>query len=551
MAEPHQDTGTRHGKENPSCRTWIFVDGCEFSATNRFSHVRHEGFFYWEAIMAREYYDKDEVDEDDSGESFFREQLSGHIEQNKVRQKGFDYRKEKDRLLDRKIDIFDMIEQEVWLTNGAIGDPEIAELICGAKLVKSFPFTEIVQMARDYHRAGKRPDEIHEIIMQWPTLDGDYKERFECRLMAPEDKQAFQKYYKRTRNEYALREILEYAERTGYAFDPTKVIEVFAKYSPNEITLPRKVSHMRTPDDVRGWMMRITERDVKRIKTSYMQINLYTGGGLKLGALYGVAAPTGGGKSIVLCWLCADIAARGYRVLFISTEMLEDDIYRRINRCMVDARSDHEASLKMIAKMEDDSFLGYDVWCAEELSSTVAEIEQKARDAKYDVIIVDYGDKLSAGVVTDGEYIRQGIIFSQLSRLAKRLDVPVIVASQQNREALKNPKGGMETIGDSMDKLRPLEMLFSIPYYDLSQMPHMRNKKNLTIQKNRNGIKDVELFFDIDYDAWRMSEPQYVRDCITANPNLGPQEIYLKILDAQKEIKKEAKNAATDDDKND
>lgn len=501
--------------------------------------------------MAREYYDRDEADDDDSGESFFREQLSGHIQPNPIARKEFDFRKEKERLLERKIDIFDLIDQEVWLTNGAISDPEIAELVCGAKLVKEYPFVELVQMVRDYHRAGKRPDEIHEIIICWPTLDSAYKERFECRSISPEDKQAFLKFYKRTRNEYALREILEYADRTEYAFDATKVIEVLAKYNPTEVVLPRKVSHMRTPDDVRRWMKQITERDANRLKTSYMQIMVYTGGGFMLGSLYGVAAPTGGGKSIVLCCLCADFASRGYRVLFVSTEMLEPDIYRRINRCMADARSDQEASLKVMAKMEDDSFLGYDVWCAEELSSTVAEIEQMARNAKYDAIIVDYGDKLSAGVATDGEYNRQGIVFSQLSRLAKRLEVPVIVASQQNREALKNPKGGMETIGDSMDKLRPLEMLFSIPYYDLSQLPHMRNKKNLTIQKNRNGIKDVELFFDIDYEAWRMSEPQYVRDCITANPNIGPQEVYFKILDAQKELKKEAKNATTGDDKND
>ena len=88
--------------------------------------------------MAREYYDRDDADDDDSGESFFREQLSGHIQPNPIARKEFDYRKEKERLLERKIDILDLIDQEVWLTNGAISDPEIAELVCGAKLVKEY-----------------------------------------------------------------------------------------------------------------------------------------------------------------------------------------------------------------------------------------------------------------------------------------------------------------------------------------------------------------------------------------------------------------------------
>jgi len=505
--------------------------------------------------MSREYYDRDEVDtleDEDDGEEYIRQQLTGSMKTHEKAEKEFNFRKESERLRSKTKYMDEVLENELWLVNGAIGDPEIAELVCGARLVTQYPFVELARAIRDLHNGGLAPQDIYSRLQEWPLLSPTYKERLECLSLDPEEKEAFYNFYRRQRNEAALAEALEYAVRNEYVYRPDRIIEILAKHSPVEIALPKKVSRMRNPEDVRRWMNRIAERDSKRVKTSYEQINLYTGGGLKLGALYGVAAPTGGGKSIVLCCFCADFASQGYRVLFVSTEMLEDDIHERINRCMTGTHTNEAAGLKVIAKMELDSFFGYDVWSAEELSSTVAEIEQKAKESEYDVIIVDYGDKLSAGGATESEYNRQGIIFSQLSRLAKRLDVPVIVASQQNREALKNPKGGMETIGDSMDKLRPLEMLFSIPYYDLSQMPNMRNKKILTIQKNRNGIKDVELFFDIDYDAWRMSEPQYIRDCITANKSLGPQGIYLSILEAQKAINKETKHAVVeDDDKND
>lgn len=505
--------------------------------------------------MAREYYDRNEVDsidDDDDGESFFREQLSGSIKPQDKREHEFNFNKERDRLTNNKRYFNDVLEQELWLVNGAIGDPEIAELVCRARLVKQYPFVELAHAICDLHHGGLPSSEIYSRLQEWPLLPPVFKERLECLSLSPEEKEAFFTFYRRQRNEAGLREILEYASRNEYCYRPDKIIEILAKYSPAEIPVPRKVGRMRTPDDVMRWLKRITERDAKRLKTSYAQINLYSGGGFKLGALYCIAAPTGVGKSIVLCWLCADFTLMGYSVLFVSTEMVEDDVYERINRCMTDSHTNEEACLKLKSKLKDDTIVGYDVWCAEELSSTVAEIEQKAKDGKYDVILVDYGDKLSADSQTENEYNRQGVVFSQLARLAKRLDIPVIVASQQNRESLKNPKGGMENIGDSMDKLRPLEMLFAIPYYDINKMPEMRNRKDLIIQKNRSGVKDVELFFDIDYLAWRMSEPEYIKDCIAKNEKLGPQEVYYKIIEAQKEISKEKSHAVDEDDeKND
>ena len=79
-------------------------------------------------------------------------------------------------------------------------------------------------------------------------------------------------------------------------------------------------------------------------------------------------------------------------------------------------------------------------------------------------------------------------------------------------------------------KLRPLEMLFIIPYYDPQKKPEMRNKKNMNIKKNRNGVRDVDLFFDINYDTWKLTEPKAVVDCIERNKEVNPQEVFYRIL---------------------
>ncbi len=490
-----------------------------------------------------------EFDDDyDEGEEYIQNELKRLRESQAKAEPSFNFNKEQARLTSKTRDAMEVIERDIWLANGAVNDPEMAELIVKAKLIENEPYTDIARYARDQHISGKTPLEIVEMVRSLPIINPTFRDLIQASEMDDTKKTAFKQFYKRQINEASLREVLEYASKRDYGYNPRAIVNILGKYHTLDISVPKKVSRMRSPEDVRRWLVNLAKREGKRLRSSYVQINLYTNGGLQLGSLYAFGGSTGVGKTIVMCWMCADFAMQGKSVLYVSTEMLEDQLYQRINRCMTDSDDDNEAGLKLEKIMMQENFIGYDVWCADELVSTVEDIEEMAPKGKYDVIIVDYGDKLAAGQKTENEYHRQGVIFTKLSRLAKKLDIPVIVATQQNREALKSPNGGMETVGDSLDKLRPLEMLFLIPYYDPQKRPDMRNKKNMNIKKNRNGVRDVDLFFDIDYDTWKLSEPQYVVDCIERNKGANPQEVFYRILDEQKTGKKEEKKAINKND---
>jgi KaiC/GvpD/RAD55 family RecA-like ATPase len=464
----------------------------------------------------------------------------------------FNYENEVARLTSNKKDMGEALENDIWLINCAIADPEIAEYVCAANLITVDALQRMANIARNMHREGRTPESIRETIGANPCFETTFKEILKNDKITSDDKMIFKEFYYREINESVLKDVVEFAARNNYGYKPSSILKMLSKYYPEEISLPSEIASMRSVEDARAWMKSFSQRQIKRVKTSSLQLNMYTNGGLKPGCLYGFAGGTGVGKTIILCWLCADLIRNGYAVLYVSTEMLKEELFSRINRSATITKTNEAAELKYELLLENVGFKGYDVWCAEELRSTVEDIEDKARDGNYDVIIVDYGDKLSAGCKTDNEYARQGVVFSKLSSLAKKLDIPILVATQQNREAFKNPDGGMETVGDSIDKIKPLEMLFTIPYYDPKKYPERRNQKNLVIKKNRDGVRDVEIFFDIEYQSWSLSEPEYVKTAIEKNTGINPQDLYYRILDEQKSIKKAKVNITDEsDDRND
>lgn len=237
---------------------------------------------------------------------------------------------------------------------------------------------------------------------------------------------------------------------------------------------------------------------------------------MKTGCVYCIAGTSGDGKSLILCWLAGRMLKHGKSILFVSTEMVADEILIRVYQSMTGSKAPEEAFMKMDHLIASNSeYKGMDVMLANEMQTTVADIRTKALKGSYDVIIVDYGDKLSSGIeLLDNEYRKQGIVFSQLATLAKELDVPILVASQLNRTAIKNKKAGAETISDSYDKVRPLEMLFNITSFDPQTNPEMENKKELYISKNRDGKKDYPIVFDVDYDSWSLKEDAGVSELL-------------------------------------
>ena len=143
-------------------------------------------------------------------------------------------------------------------------------------------------------------------------------------------------------------------------------------------------------------------------------------GGLQKGQYIIVAGRPSIGKSAFLQYVGLKNAEKGKKVLFVSVEMSEEMIIRRI-------LSTYQPS--MIPPT-------FNILIAGTLSTIEAEIQKKARD--FDLILVDYIQLLHPKTKTRDMYERVTNISSELKSMATRFNIPFMCASQFSRKAEGN-----------------------------------------------------------------------------------------------------------------
>lgn len=169
-------------------------------------------------------------------------------------------------------------------------------------------------------------------------------------------------------------------------------------------------------------------------------------GGLLPGGLYTVGARTSVGKSAFGIAAAEMLAQRGHRVAYVSLEMSRAEIAaRRIAACAGNAFGYTEVLNRQHFSEAENAALaataaklsGRPLEVVERHSLTANQAELLARSAGAQVLIVDYLGLMS-GRGKD-EYERITGISGDLKRLAKRLNIVVIVLCQINREAERSP----------------------------------------------------------------------------------------------------------------
>lgn len=190
------------------------------------------------------------------------------------------------------------------------------------------------------------------------------------------------------------------------------------------------------------------------------------------GNLYIVAGRTSMGKTALLLHLAREIAKK-HKVLFITLEMSFSELAKRLNIT-------EDIELYVI-----DS---YNYW---DISSTI-------REQKFDIVFLDYLQRLG----TKGENRNQelGFLARELKDLARTHNIPIVVASQLNRQveyrADKQPKlADLRDSGEIEQEADIVLLLYRDDYYTNSEL----NESIMTVyvSKNRNGPTGEEkLWYD-------------------------------------------------------
>ena len=258
-------------------------------------------------------------------------------------------------------------------------------------------------------------------------------------------------------------------------------------------------------------------RTEKKIPFDLEYFNKITGGGLSSKTLNIAMAGTGVGKSLFMCHFAANCLSQGYNVLYITLEMAEERIAERIDANLLNIRLDDLVDLPKSMydkKMEDlrSKFSGrliikeYPTAAAStnHFRALLNELNLK-RNFKPNIIFVDYINICSSARIRPGQYVNSysyvKSIAEELRGLAVEFDVPIMSATQTNRQGFQNTDVGLEDTSESFGLPATADFMFAIISNDKLEEVNQILVKQL---KNRYGDPTVNKKFLVGIDRAKM-----------------------------------------------
>ena len=216
--------------------------------------------------------------------------------------------------------------------------------------------------------------------------------------------------------------------------------------------------------------------DSERFPFHIDQFNVITGGGLPKKTLTAALAGTNVGKTTFLCDFAANGLRLGKNVLYISYEITEEMISQRVdanilktsmsevplldrskfNTAIDQARQSHGG--RLIVKEYPNKSAG------------ALRIKALCRDLRTmknfvpDIIIVDYLNICGCDSLKPdaGLYSYSKAVTEELRALAQELDVPVLTATQTNRQGQSNSDVSIEDVSESHGTSQTVDFMFAL-----------------------------------------------------------------------------------------
>ena len=246
-------------------------------------------------------------------------------------------------------------------------------------------------------------------------------------------------------------------------------------------------------------------------------LNKITKGGVVPKTLNCFLAPTGVGKSLVMCHMAAAHLMMGYNVLYITLEMSEEKIGERIDANLLDVSLEDlellpkESYDKKIARIKDKTKhkLIIKEYPTTGAGSThfrhlIHELRLK-KNFVPDIVYIDYINICMSSRLRLGNSINSYLyiksIAEELRGLAVETGLPIITATQTNREGAGDSDFGMTQTSESFGLPMTLDLMIAIQTSDeLADLGQYRFKQ----LKNRYNDVNKYRKFDVGVDYSKM-----------------------------------------------
>ncbi|QIG70666.1 putative DNA helicase DnaB-like protein [Rhizobium phage RHph_I1_18] len=264
-------------------------------------------------------------------------------------------------------------------------------------------------------------------------------------------------------------------------------------------------------------------------------LNKVCGGGIRNKTMTVFIAPTGGGKTIMLCDLARSYMMQGKNVLYISMEMAAEMISERIDANVLDVPMD------MLRKLDKTTFLSK--WARQKTKAMgklvvkqfpnssahvghfrylLNELKLK-KNFKPDVIVVDYLNIVAcqSAPKNANSYEKVKMIAEELRGLGVEFDSRIITATQVNREGAGNSDFDLTHTSESFGVPMTADYMFAlITTADLERQGRLKIKQ----LKNRyNDITKIVSFL-VNIDRSRMRLWDCDEDLTVEEPEQRPAD---------------------------
>ena len=268
------------------------------------------------------------------------------------------------------------------------------------------------------------------------------------------------------------------------------------------------------------------------IKTQHKDLNKYLGPGFLPGTLSVILAAQGVGKSLLMTDLISGMVQQGKNILLVSLEMSDKEIVKRVQANVLDIDvnsfldlSKTEGELKQLTRNPTTVEMIRNAYQKYRMSGTCGKFFVKdypagsfgasqlqdlieryriEKDIKLDIVFVDYLGIMKSDLVSPsaGLYNYLKSIGEEVRAVAKKMEIPIISASQLNRSVYKQEVKDVDNsaISDSLGTAMTADfMLFLIQNEEMKA----NNEVVAKVTKNRFNGKTSTFMMNIDYSRMR------------------------------------------------
>jgi replicative DNA helicase len=243
-------------------------------------------------------------------------------------------------------------------------------------------------------------------------------------------------------------------------------------------------------------------RKEEKIAFDLQFFNKVTNGGFSKKTLNVFLAPPHSGKTLLMCHLSAAYLLQGKNVLYITLEMAEEEIAKRIDANLLNVSIEDLMNLdkptfeKKVGKLKEKCSgkliikeYPTGVGSANHFRSLINELNLKVNFVP-EVVIIDYLNICSSSRIKSNGSVNSYYLIKSISEeirgVSQEFNLPIITATQTNKGGVNNSDLDMASVSESFALNATCDSMFGI-----INTEEMRNLNQILIKQIKNRYRDL------------------------------------------------------------